>query len=215
MKLELLSLQINNFKSIAKLQFKLDRPVGVHLICGDNQVDPDLGSNGAGKSTLWDAICWCFYGKTPDGLRSPDLIPWGTNTEVIVRTDVQLDGSERHTPIVRGANPNFLNIDGKTVSQEQLEQTIGMNFDTFTNTMLLGQGRPLFFDLTPTAKMQLFSDALNLDRWERRSKEASKKATDLQSHIDETNGRLTANDALNISFHVPFDVQQKREKEAA
>jgi hypothetical protein len=42
--------------------------------------------------------------------------------------------------------------------------------------VLMGQGKPMFLDLTPTKKAELFSDVLGLDVWLERSKKAAAKA---------------------------------------
>lgn len=181
MKFGFLLIAIENFKSIRAMEFNFDRPVGVHLIAGDNRVNRRLGSNGAGKSSIFDALCFVLYGKTPDGKRGPDLVPWsGAGT---VKVSLLLHD---HKSIVRTHAPNKLTYDGKVVDQEKLDTLLGMNFDTFCHTMLLGQSIPLFFDLTPTAKMQLFNDVLDLDRWTERSKKARKTADELLTRINTT-----------------------------
>jgi DNA repair exonuclease SbcCD ATPase subunit len=83
--------------------------------------------------------------------------------------------------VSRTAYPNLLTLDGDHVGQDQVVEAVGLTFEAFTNTVLLGQGQPLFFDLTPKAKMDLFSDVLSLQRWEQRAKLASDRAAELES----------------------------------
>src|SRR5882724_1677285 len=115
MKLGFLTILIKNFKTIRSMQFNFDRPVGVHLVCGDNRVNKRLGSNGAGKSSIFDALCFCLYGKTPDGKRGPDLIPWSGGDTI----DVAVLTNDRHA-IRRTHSPNKLSYDGKVVDQTKL-----------------------------------------------------------------------------------------------
>jgi DNA repair exonuclease SbcCD ATPase subunit len=191
MNLNIDGVEIERFKSIIKKQ-KLDlkaRGVGLHFVHGRNNDEPRLGSNGAGKSSIWDAICWCLFGRTPDGLRNPDIKPWwgrgGTN--VTVRLAI---GRTRYD-VTRQTEPNRLFLDDDLVDQDKINRLIGLNVEIFTHTILLGQGQPLFFDLTPRDKMELFSAVLDLDRWEQRSEKASSTTTSLERECAESKGELT------------------------
>jgi hypothetical protein len=136
---------------------------------GENAVEPTLETNGAGKSTIWNALTWCLFGRTCDGLRGPDVVPWTYNGRPWVTVHFDLD-DELHQ-VQRGANPNILRFNGADIDPLALQRKLGMNFDTFTHTQILGQDRtqsPLFFDLPPRGKLQLFSDALDLERWDKR-----------------------------------------------
>ncbi len=174
MKLEFQSLELENFKCFtAPVALDLtDRRVGLHFIKGVNKVEPMLGSNGSGKTSLWDAVCWCLYGKTPDGLKNPDMKPWTGSGKTIVMIKLLRDGKDYH--VKRTIGGNRLTLNGEDVGQEQIDVDL-MTFAVFTNTILLGQGQPLFFDLKPQDKMQLFTDTLDLDRWDARSKAASEE----------------------------------------
>lgn len=179
MELQFDRLVLVNFKSyISTTRFKLVRKPGLHFVGGDNQLDPQLGSNGSGKSTLWDALTWCLYGRTCAGLRNPDVRSWDAVGRTDVKVYLRVDG-ERHI-VQRTISPNHLLLDKKVVGQETIERLLQMSFDTFTNTILLGQARPLFFDLTSRGKMELFGDVLDLQRWEERSKAAREQKERLE-----------------------------------
>lgn len=190
---EFVSIRVENFKSyLGKHTLHIDEyERGVHLVKAKNMLQPRLGSNGAGKSTLWaDAPDWCLYGKTAGGLRGTDVRPWGkVKGATCVTMRVIVDGKERK--ITRSLNPSLLLIDGKDASQESVERLIGMSQVTFNNTVLLGQGRPLFFDLKPRDKMALFVDALSLGKWDDRSKAAAARVQDLNLAISEIEGEIT------------------------
>src|SRR5262245_28460591 len=77
MKLAFSHLRLSNFKAYRQLHLDLTGfAPGCHSIKGVNRARPRLGSNGAGKSTLWDALTFALYGKTPNGVRGADLVPW-------------------------------------------------------------------------------------------------------------------------------------------
>jgi DNA repair exonuclease SbcCD ATPase subunit len=160
--------------------------LGLHFVKGDNQVDP-LGSNGSGKTTIWNAVVWCLTGKTIDGLKGPDVIPWErpkAKPEVTVTVYKGSKESDLKRFIVkRSTVTNGLWINGKVVAQERVDELIGLTWEIICHTITLGQGQDLFFDLKPTAKMALLSEALQLDRWGDRSKRASKTVSKLESAI--------------------------------
>lgn len=174
-----------NFKSFDELELDLAAyGPGLHFFRGTNKLDKNLGSNGAGKSTVWDAICWCLYGRTPNGLRNTDVRSWFSDK--VTSVCVVLNDKR----IMRTAGPNRLTIDEKSVGQEQVDKLVGINADTFFNTIVLGQGRPLFYDMPPREKMALFSTVLDLDRWDERSDRARDKVVRLDKLAAELNGQL-------------------------
>lgn len=182
MNLTFKQLSIKHFKSIVEVELKLDRQPGLHFIRGENLVEPRLGSNGSSKSSLFDALCWCLFGKTPSGLRNPDIVPWGNKKST---TSITLEfgiGTELYQ-LCRTYNPGTLTIDGDQCSQEEIESLLGFNFDLFINTIILAQGQPLFFDRPPREKMQLFTDVLALDKWETRAGAAKDKADDYDRQV--------------------------------
>lgn len=193
MKLGFRTITIENFKSFTSKQTLAfdELPIGLCFLRGENDVDVDLESNGSGKSSIWDALSWCLYGKTPDGLRNPDLMPWGTKAKTTVTLELDVDDGESIS-IRRCANPNSLRLNGKDIGSEEVERLIGINYSTFTNTILLGQGQDLFFDLGPADKLSLFSDALDLQRWDDRASKASEKCRVLETQRDDVDRDLVA-----------------------
>lgn len=193
MNLQFDRLDIVNFGSFAKQAFDLQSyPIGLHFLRGRNEYEPKLGSNGSGKSTLWAALTWCLYGKTVDGLKNPDVQPWSGKSPTSVITKIT-KGKSSHV-IGRTISPNRLTIDGEPAGQEQVDKLLGINFEVFTHTILLGQGQPLFFDLKPSEKMQVFAEVLNLEKWTSRSKLATSKANDIQRDLDIKSGELSGID---------------------
>lgn len=175
MKLDLSWLVAVNFKSFPALEFDLAAvPAGLHFLRGVNKLDGALGSNGAGKSTVWDAMCWCLYGTTPDGLKGTDVRAWSTTKQTSVC--VVVNGKR----VMRTAGPNRLTIDEKSCGQDDVDRLVGLNSKTFFHTVVLGQGQPLFFDLPPSEKMKLFSTALELERWDARAEAAKDKVRRLE-----------------------------------
>lgn len=196
-RLEFQSIEIEHFKSFATKQafdFSTYQP-GLTFVRGRNDVEPRLSANGAGKSTLFgDAITWVLYGKTVSGLKNPDIRPWASNKTPCVTLHITLDGKPHK--ITRTATTNGLKIDYQEVGSEEAAKLISLDFEVFTNTILLAQGAPLFFDRSPKDKMQLFTDVLNLERWEDRSAAAATKTKTLEQLEAELEGELTGAIAL-------------------
>jgi DNA repair exonuclease SbcCD ATPase subunit len=157
------------------------RGVGLHFVRGINRRNPRLGANGVGKSSLWDALCWCLYGKTVKGRPTTSVKPWQGKKAPRVATTLNVDG--RAHVIERSARAMGVTIDGVAVGQEDVEALVGLSYELFTQAVVLGQGRPLFFDKTAGEKMQLLSDVLGLERWEARATAAKRRVDALQSSL--------------------------------
>lgn len=181
MRIQFQSIEIRNFRSFLGPAQILDfaaLPIGLCFLRGENEVEESLGANGSGKTTIWHALSWCLFGKTPDGLRNPDIIPWVLAKSPTVCVMVFV--GDRLYTIKRTASPNSLSINGKDANQEKVERLLGLNFETFTHTILFGQDRDLFFDLSSSDKLGLFTDALDLNRWDERSTYASTEVRNLE-----------------------------------
>ena len=133
---------------------------------------------------------WCLYGKTIHGLKNPDIVPWTGKGTTIVEVTIKVDKS-RHV-IRRTVSPNLLSIDGKEAGQEYVSKLIGIPFEIIPYTIVLGQRMPLFFDLTAGEKLKLFSETLNLDRWENRSAHASQMVVQLENEIRSSESEVSA-----------------------
>ena len=171
---------IRDFKAFSgKHTMHWDIP-GVTFIRGENQRTKELTANGAAKSTLFDAWSWCLFGRTAAGLRNPDVIPWNKSGNPEVHNMLTINGKEHW--IARTTNPNRLLFDDKDINQEKLDAVLGFNFVLAMNTILLAQDQPLFFDLAPKDKMALFSETLQLDRWDARSTNAQGKTSEMEQN---------------------------------
>jgi len=214
-KVEFAHLEIQGFRSIARpIRLELGRyGPGLHFLRGANLAEPGLRSNGAGKSTIWEALTWCLYGKTTGGLRSTDVQSWLPNSGTIV--GVGLLVNKRLYEIVRTAAPNSLTIDDKDVGQEAVDKLVGLSYETFRQTVLFGQGQPLFLDLPPRSKMELFSEVLQLERWDRWSEAAGKRAKTLSLENSQLSGEMIGAEARLADLNKMVNNANERAKEWA
>jgi len=189
------TLEIQGFKSFShpvKINMDDNLP-GLYLIVGDNQVDTSLEGNGAGKSTILDAISWVLFDKTYKGLRASNIKPWNDPLPTIVSFSYK-DTQSKKIKVTRTQSPKklLLSIDGSEsqVDQATLEKFIGLDINTFHNSIILPQKPEMFFDLKPTAKSELFSELLDLDVWIRRSERSRDDAKDLTLEVARKKGVL-------------------------
>lgn len=183
-------MDVTDFRSfIGKHRFVFNKGPGLHFVRGRNEQEPSLTANDSGKSTLFDCLSWVLFGKTTKGLRNPNLVPWGTKGKTPEGgVSVRIDKKSRR--IARKAEVNGILLDGESADQTAIEKLLQLNHETFLHTILLGQGEPLFFDLQPRQKMDLFGEVLNLERWEQRAKKAFDKVTFLQTRQDTRRGQI-------------------------
>lgn len=172
--------RFRSFTDEAVLSFD-DMGVGLYFLKGKNKSASALGSNGAGKSSVIDALLWCLYGKTVQGLKNTDITPWSGKGKTEVEVTLKIDKTEHF--IRRTANPNKLTINGEEAGQEYVSKLVAIPFEILPYTIILGQRQPLFFDLTASEKLKLFSEVLELDRWEKRSQHASELVSQLEQEI--------------------------------
>lgn len=217
---------ISGFKSFLDGEHTLDftelQP-GLHFMRGKNLSNPRLGANGAGKSTVWHAITWCLFGKTINGLRNTDIAAWNGAKRSFVTLTLKV-GKQRYE-IYRATHPNRFIIGGTDAGPEAVEKLLGMNFDLFCHTILFGQDEDLFFDLQPNAKMQLFTDVLNLEIWDERSKAASKETAELEGRLTRAEGELAGYQASVLDMEAvkktaeesvaEWDAEQKERRQVA
>ncbi len=175
--MEILWLKISDFKSFRGdhiIDFRQYEP-GLYYMRGENQDEPDLGSNGAGKSTVWDALHWCWFGTSVRGTPSTQLVPWTENAKPSVEFAARIGG--RTTRIIRTHKPNRLIIKRgrkvKQVTQDEVNDLLGLTPDTVQSSIIIGQFSNYFFDLKPRQKMNLLTELMNLDYWIECGKKAS------------------------------------------
>lgn len=165
---------------------------GLYQITGKNKYNPRMGPNGVGKSTLLDAIMWCLYGHTSRGLKASDVVSWGTKA---ARVKVNLVIGSGPVTVERSQSPNSLHLvlgdeQRRPVDQEAVTKALRVNADGFLASIMHCQFGSSFLQLTPAAKLNLFSDILELDVWLEKAKVANKLADEIQADIDHVEGQI-------------------------
>jgi exonuclease SbcC len=196
-----LRLDIQNFlcyrEGVPTLDF-----TGIHLACL-------CGGNGHGKSALLDAITWCLWGKAR-GKTQDELISYGAD-----ECRVQLEFTSRNESyrVIRshsrgggrrrqGATDLQLQaLDGEQIqavtgntireTQAKIEQTVGMDYDTFINTAFLLQGRAdEFTNKPPRERQAVLAKILSLETYDLLQDRARSRYGEASASTAELSGRL-------------------------
>ncbi|MGI4709870.1 AAA family ATPase, partial [Klebsiella pneumoniae] len=151
--------EVNNFLAIKEATLELDNR-GLILIEGENKSNESFHSNGSGKSTLISAITYALYGKTEKGLKADDVVNniEKKNTSVKLKFDIGEDSYliERYRKDKENKNKvklfvNEKEITGSTndVTDKQIQDLFGIEFNTYVNAIMYGQGDiPMFSQAT-------------------------------------------------------------------
>lgn len=171
--------ELNNFRSYKGLhRWVLGYETGLFKITGFSNDNARLAENGAGKSSLLDAISWCLYGKTTRGLRSTDVINDDSSSCSVC---VNLDVDNENLTIKTTQNPNSLTVNDRVIDRESLVKRLRLNYESFLYSVIIPQFGDQFLELTPSLKLNLFSQILGLDYWLEKSNKASEQAKEIDT----------------------------------
>jgi DNA repair protein SbcC/Rad50 len=208
-----LQLRVHNFlcyrDDVPPLSFE-----GIHLACL-------TGGNGHGKSALLDALTWAVWGKAR-AKHDDELIHQG-QTEMEVEYTFELGGSVyrilRKRDSSRGGRTlldlqvqhaaGFRSLAESTVRATQgvIVKLLRMDYDTFTNSAFLLQGKAdAFTTRTPAERKQVLADILQLGRYDEYEERAKERGREVQRQVDLQDNRLK---------EIDRDLARKAEYEAA
>jgi DNA repair exonuclease SbcCD ATPase subunit len=186
--MKLQKLILNNFKSFKHTTMTFPTGNGLSLITGINYENTTYGSNGIGKTTIFDAICYCLFGKGSQKQTAEELLRLGTkggySVQCVFDTGI----------ITRTWKPISIQLDGRMVSQNEIEDFIGMNYDQFLNSIYFNQEAAYFLDMTSSSKLDLLSTVFDLDKWTTYADKAKEKAKDISVVLTPKLNALEANE---------------------
>ena len=192
------SVTLERFQSFRKRTSVIfTEKAGFKFITGRNMVEPRLGANGAGKSTIFEAVTWCLFGATSNGDRAADVVTYNEKRP-LVAVIVIIDGIPKR--IVREGSPNRLTIDDKVAEQEDVDRLIGLSKNRFLQTVLFGQGAPLFFDLSVPERGALLDDVFAISYWLERSDHAGRLEQVAQREVLDLTNQMAGIDVGLQSF---------------
>jgi exonuclease SbcC len=171
---------------------------GIHLACL-------TGANGHGKSALLDAMTWALWGKAR-AKRDDELIHLG-ESEMEVEFTFDLGGTvyrvlRKRDSTKRGRTLLDLQVQhdglfrsiaesGVRGTQEAIIGLLRMDYETFTNSSFLLQGRAdAFTTRTPAERKRVMGEILGLSLYDTYEQKAKEKSKDKDRQVAELEGLL-------------------------
>ncbi|MCL4253885.1 MAG: SMC family ATPase, partial [Anaerolineae bacterium] len=206
-------LEVKNF-----LPYRNPEPLifdGIHLACL-------TGVNGAGKSSILDAITWALWGRAR-GKRDDDLVHLGQH-DMAVTLDFLHEGVVYRvlrrrakgktstgdlTLSAQQPEGHFLVMEsGLRNAQPRINALLRMDYDTFTNSAFLQQGKAdSFTTKAPAERKKILADILGLDQWrdyeeiaKDRAAQAKHKKDIFEVQIGEIDRELATRPALEQEY---------------
>lgn len=172
---------------------------GIHLACL-------TGANGHGKSALLDAITWALWGKAR-AKRDDELIHQGQSEmeveftfelerrvyRVIRKRDSTKQGRTLLDLQVQAPDGGFRSIaeSGVRATQEAINRLLRLDYETFTNSAFLLQGKADAFTVRPPAeRKQVLGEILGLGLYDEYEQRAKEKIKDTDRQLAELEGLL-------------------------
>lgn len=166
------------------------------------------GKNGAGKSTRYsEAVVWALFGQTIRSLGADEMINRDANSCSVVLEIVDPDGNlysirrEKSTKTAQTLAVERLSASGKAEPvfmganlaerQKQLENWLGIDYRTFINSVVFGQGLGAFFAsgaMSDTDRKAIFDRIYGLDEYDSALVVAQMQASDLKEKLLVTQG---------------------------
>lgn len=170
--MKITDVSINNFLSIKSINTSLDR-AGLTLILGSNKDSKQYSNNGSGKSAFFEAVIWGLFGETlRKDVTLDGLIREGQKT---LRVTVEVDPEDGSEPYVitrsRESKKSELKVSTKNGNelfpsnsiidiQKHLNKWLGLDFNTFVNSVFFGNKLAKFFMTANDAERKDLLDSI-------------------------------------------------------
>lgn len=165
------------------------------------------GPNGAGKSSLLDALTWALWGKARTN-SADDLIHHGQLEMRVVlifeqedlryRVIRQRKAGNRGQSLLEfqqwdASRESWQGISAATIreTQQLIEATLRLDYETFANSALLLQGQAdEFTTRTPGQRKEVLAAILGLEQWTRYEERARSELQTLRADLIRLQGRI-------------------------
>ncbi len=182
------------------------------------------GANGAGKSSLLDAITWALFGQARR--RDDALIHSRANLAKVI-FDFEYEGNryqvQRSKQRDKTTTLEFLiqNNQGELrpltehslrETEERIQSTLRLDYETFTNSAFFLQGRAdQFTQQRPAERKRILSSILGLDIWEQYRQTTAEHRKSIESDLARIEGQLAeVNNELSEAPQRQARLQQAR-----
>lgn len=239
-KLEIVSVEIENFLSFQTKQIVEFKNSGIHLITGENQdLQPDafndeiVQKNGVGKSAILRAIDFVFFGDSPNKkIKLDNLInkTSGKNTLVSIvfkigEDQYRIERYIKHTNKYNslhffkwdGNNYEDISLSEKKTTQERIENIIRINHNTFLKSIFLTREGPRsFIELPWFERSQILESIVKLDKLKDYTKNVKDKLSKDRKELTEKLTLILSCNSSIASYKkiIKSDINNQREKRA-
>ena len=175
--MQLDKLIVRNFGSFKYSEYEYQD--GLWLIEGINE-DKEGSSNGSGKSFFFsEAITWLLFEQTCRGLKFNDVIKNGEEKCVITGI---FDNGLTVTRSKARSRSSTIDINDNSATQQELDTIIGMDFNTFTTSVIHAQSFRGFAELSETEQKSILTNLMDLDIWDTYKSVADDSIKKLKQH---------------------------------
>lgn len=206
--------EMNNFMAIKEATLELDNR-GLVLIEGLNKSNDSFQSNGSAKSTLISAITYALYGKTEKGLKADEIVNNQEKKNTVVKLYFSTDEDEYVIERYRKDKENknkvklFVNnkeLTGSTndITDKQIQELFGIEFNTYLNSIIYGQGDiPMFSQATDKGKKEILESITKTDVY----KDAQEVAKEKVKEVEEQQTALEQ-ETKKVEYQIELKEQQ-------
>jgi DNA repair exonuclease SbcCD ATPase subunit len=167
-------LVIHNFMSFRHAEVNLGMS-GLVLVDGQVENTPGFSSNGAGKSAIFEALTWCLFGKTIRGIDANGVVNNKAKRNCQVSVDID-SGDGKFTIIRTRKHSQYGNslrvisddediaiLNDVAANQLKVNSILGLDFQSFSNSLIFGQGNIQRFSMaTDATRKEIMETLLNL-----------------------------------------------------
>jgi len=220
------NLTIKNFMSVGNVTqaVNLDQH-GLTLVLGNNM---DLGGdgsrNGTGKTTLVNALCYGLYGQAITNIRKDNLVNKTNSKNMLVTIDFEKNGSSYR--IERGRKPNIFKFivneseitDGPTdegqgenrLTQEHIEQVLGMSYDMFKHILALNTFTEPFLSMKANDQRAIIEQLLGITLLSEKAEVLKELIKSSKDSLKEEEFRIKAQQESNNKIKSSIDDLERR-----
>jgi exonuclease SbcC len=165
------------------------------------------GTNGSGKSSIFDAVTYALFGHHRGGSQNAAELINKDSSALSVTFDFQLDGQlyrikrtlrRSNKGAIAGTQQVFRNLGADADDWEAVPDTnkkvdfdrwihekIGLDYDTFTSSVLLLQGKAeKLLDSKPSGRAEVLAGIVDLERYQRLHESANARKLKLKSQLE-------------------------------